>query len=239
MLLGSTYSTYPHPSPTITITITHHKGSSVLPVLPDTGANVTVVVPEYLHSLGLSTTDFQPPPADPRYTADGLSMTPALGSLQAEVSVKQKTTTVWIDVHEGIPSPLLSRHTCREFAIIPDRFPQPIANVTHANVCAPEGARTIPPPPLPFTADMSHTQARAYFLKEYRDVLVSKADLRDAPLRPMTGPPMKIHLRKDANPFVIHSARQIPLAFRDVVKTEPELMVTQGIIAPTGDEPSP
>ncbi|XP_050705846.1 uncharacterized protein LOC126991139 [Eriocheir sinensis] len=233
----STSRAPPMPPPTISVTVTHHKGSGVLSMLPDTGADVTVIGPEHLRSLGLSISDLQPSPTDPKYTADGSPMAPALGSLQVEISVKQKTTTVWMDVHEGTPNPLLSCHACRELALIPERFPQPIAKVTHANVCTSNGAQSTLP--LPFTNVTSTAEARAYFVKEYSDVLVSKADLHGSQLRPMTGPPMRIHLREDATPFAIHTPRQIPLAFRETVKTELESMVARGIITPTGDEPSP
>ncbi|XP_050709713.1 uncharacterized protein LOC126994436 [Eriocheir sinensis] len=233
----STSRAPPMPPPTISVTVTHHKGSGVLSMLPDTGADVTVIGPEHLRSLGLSISDLQPSPTDPKYTADGSPMAPALGSLQVEISVKQKTTTVWMDVHEGTPNPLLSCHACRELALIPERFPQPIAKVTHANVCTSNGAQSTLP--LPFTNVTSPAEARAYFVKEYSDVLVSKADLHGSQLRPMTGPPMRIHLREDATPFAIHTPRQIPLAFRETVKTELESMVARGIITPTGDEPSP
>lgn len=69
-------------------------------------------------------------------------------------------------------------------------------------------------------------------------MLVSKEDLKGAPLRPMAGPPMKIHLKEDAVPFAIHTPRQIPYAFREPVKNELDSMVQQGIIKPCGDEPS-
>lgn len=60
-----------------------------------------------------------------------------------------------------------------------------------------------------------------------------------AQLKPMTGPPMRIHLKDDAKPFAIYTPRLIPLAYQDDVKKELEAMVAQGIITPVGDQPSP
>ena len=260
----STSRTPPASSPPVTITVVHSKGSSSLSMLPDTGADVTIIGPGHLARLGLSTSDLQPPPADPRYTADGSLMTPALGSLQVELHLKDNKTEAWIDVHDDIPVPLLSYQACKELRLIPDRFPQPIAQVTHASVhvatrhgeatAVPTAAvpatapsphsstltsSSTPVPVLPFNATTTPTEARSLFLKEYKDVLMSRADLLDAPLKPMAGPPMRIHLREGAQPFAIHTPRQIPLAFQEEVKKELQSMVAQGIIAPAGDSPSP
>ncbi|XP_076035384.1 uncharacterized protein LOC143021659 [Oratosquilla oratoria] len=54
----------------------------------------------------------------------------------------------------------------------------------------------------------------------------------------MVGPLMRIHLKADAVPFVIHTPRPIPFTFRDQVKEELDSMVQQSIITPVGDEPS-
>ena len=93
--------------------------------------------------------------------------------------------------------------------------------------------KELPPPPT-----TSPAEAKDFFLREFKDVLVSKEDLRAAPLKPMKGPPMKIQLKDSAVPFAVHTPRQIPFAFRNQVKEELDSMVAQGIIKPTGDEPS-
>ena len=65
-------------------------------------------------------------------------------------------------------------------------------------------------------------------------MLVKKEDLRDAPLKPM-----RIHLKEDAQPFAICTPRLIPLAYQDSLKSQLDSMVTQGVIALAGDNPSP
>ncbi|MPC57134.1 hypothetical protein E2C01_051108 [Portunus trituberculatus] len=219
----------------VTVTVVHSKGSSSISMLPDTGANATIIGPGHLTRLEVYPSDLQPTPADSRYTADGSSMSPALGSLQAELHLKGNMARVWIDVHEDIPVPLLSHQACKELWLIPDRFPQPIAEVTHASVrvhtqdkeataAVPDAAPmptselpfslpSTPTPALPFNATVTPAQAKAFFLKEYKDVLMSRADLFNSPLKSMAGPPMRIHLHEDARPFAIHTPRQIPLAF--------------------------
>ncbi|XP_076047356.1 uncharacterized protein LOC143028884 [Oratosquilla oratoria] len=51
-------------------------------------------------------------------------------------------------------------------------------------------------------------------------------------------PPMRIHLKADAVPFVIYMPKPIPFAFRGQVREELDSMVQQGIITPVGEEPS-
>ena len=70
-------------------------------------------------------------------------------------------------------------------------------------------------------------------------MLVKKDDLRDAPLKPISGLSMRIHLKEDAQPYAIYTSRLIPLAYQDPVKSQLDSMVAQGVIAPAHDDPSP
>ena len=49
---------------------------------------------------------------------------------------------------------------------------------------------------------------------------------------------MLINLKKDAQPFIIYTPRLIPLAYQDLVKSQLDSIVAQGVIAPAGDDPS-
>ena len=98
--------------------------------------------------------------------------------------------------------------------IVPENFPQQIRNGNRVRKSAnlrPEGSmqsygqsslEAFPPrvaaPLLPLSDTTSPEAAKEYFLKEFEDVLLRKEDLRDAPLKPMAGPPMRIHLKDDA-----------------------------------------
>ncbi|KAK7045743.1 hypothetical protein SK128_017143 [Halocaridina rubra] len=73
---------------------------------------------------------------------------------------------------------------------------------------------------------------------EFKDMLVSKAELNMAPLKPMVCQPMRIHLKDDMVLFVIHTPRPIPFTFQIQVKEELDFMVQQDIIKTAGDEPS-
>lgn len=244
-------------SPFVVVEISHVKGTGVLTLLPDTGADTTIIGADHLNDIGLTLADLHSSPQRPTYSADGSPMQPVIGSVQVKMTVKGHSIEEWIHVYPDIPVPLLSYRACRDLALIPERFPAPIAQVTHAAVrngdteAVDETNRvleitagddvSVPHaflPHLPFNSNTTPEQAKSYFLEEYADVLVKKEDLQTMPLRPMVGPPMRIHLRDDAQPFAIHTPRQIPLAYQDDVKQELHSMEAQGIIAPAGDAPS-
>ena len=218
----------PHgPSP-ICVRVTCGNNTSNLHMLPDTGADVTVIGERHLSELRIPRETLKKGTSTATYTADGSQMSPPVGYFDATLRLGGRSCRARIQVHQDVPTPLLSYAHCKELAIISPHFPKPILQVQHVNRCA--------EPPLPHLE--SSADAKAYFLREFKDVLVSKEDLLTAPLKTMTGAPMRIHLKENATPFAIHTPRQIPYAFREQVKAELQSMVQQGIIKPAGDEPS-
>ena len=155
-------------------------------------------------------------------------MAPALGTFMATLTLGKQSCHAEIRVHEGFQTMLLSYDHSKELAIISKDFPKPILAVEYVKRCT----------ELPLSNSTPPSEAKAYFLKEFKDVLVDKASLASTPLKPMVCPPMRIHLKEGAVPFAIHTPHQIPLAFKDQVKDELDSMVTQGIIKPAGDAPS-
>ena len=221
------------PSPTETsqpvcISLSHGSTTSHIYMLPDTGADITIMGPQHLDSLHIPRTSLQPPPSSPPRNADNSPMAPALGTFRATLTLGKHSCSATIQVNRGIQIPLLSLAHCKELAIVSSSFPKQISEVIHVNRCT----------GLPLPPTTSPAAAKQYFLKEFKDVLVSKEDLKTAPLKPMAGPPMRIHLKEGAAPFAINTPRQIPFAYRSQVKDELDSMVAQGIIKPAGDEPS-
>ncbi|KAK3884724.1 hypothetical protein Pcinc_011042 [Petrolisthes cinctipes] len=160
----------------------------IINMLPDTGADTSIIGLDHLHSIGLKQDDLNPPPQEPTYAADGAPMQPAISSVQVHLQLKGNRIAEWIDVHPSIPLPLLSYRACRELSIIPERFPLPIAQVTYARVR--QGDQCIPSDTAfdnedmptgisapcqdqqpPFTTRTTPAQAREYFLRTYKDVL--------------------------------------------------------------------
>ena len=215
------------PSP-VKVSVSHGTGTSHLRMLPDTGSDVTIIGKHHLQGLGISKSSLQPSPLTITLTADGSRMAPSLGTFQATLTLRGRSCAATVQVHEDVPTPLLSYGHCLELAIISADFPKQLQSVTYVNRCA----------ELPLPASTSPSQAREYFLKEFSDVLVAKDELKSAPLKPMSGPPMRIPLKDGAVPFAIHTPRQVAFALQDSVKEELSSMQSQGIITPTGDVPS-
>ncbi|XP_037784643.1 uncharacterized protein LOC119580605 [Penaeus monodon] len=224
----STARPKPQPSPKVRVSIRHNDSSGSLAIIPDTGADTTVIGLKHLSSLGLSKEDLAPPAETVYYNADGSQMPPVAGSFCGTITYGDRSTTCWIDVQPSLTTPLLSWKECKDLGIVPDYFPRQMSDVHMAN-------RVHGPDSTPLK---SPEEARKYFLHQYADVLVKKDDLQSRPLKTMIGPPMRIHLRDNATPFAIHTPRMIPLAFQEPMKKELESLVTQGILKPVEDEPS-
>ena len=78
-------------SPSVLVKITHNKGTSALALLPDTGADSTIMGPDHLISIGLTLEDLHTITQTPIYGADGSPMLPAIGSVQVQLEVKGKS----------------------------------------------------------------------------------------------------------------------------------------------------
>ena len=84
------------------------------------------------------------------------------------------------------------------------------------------------------TICIGQSKNKVRIIKLFQDVFSPKEGL----LKPMKGEPMKIHVRENAEPFALTSARQIPFALRDQVREEILIMLSRGIIKRIGDETS-
>ncbi|KAK3880960.1 hypothetical protein Pcinc_014610 [Petrolisthes cinctipes] len=129
-------------TPCVVVKVMHDRGAGILSMLPDTGADTTIMGPDHLHTIGLTYDHLHTPQQKPTYTADGSPMQPAIGSVQVQLEIKGSITHEWIDIHPGTPIPLLSYRACRELALIPKRFPHPITQVTHARIRSGQGEQT-------------------------------------------------------------------------------------------------
>uniref|UniRef100_A0A0P4VQ24 RNA-directed DNA polymerase n=2 Tax=Scylla olivacea TaxID=85551 RepID=A0A0P4VQ24_SCYOL len=247
-------------SPTIKLQVEACGRSGWVECVPDTGADTTVMGDELLRALGLSADDLQPYPELGLNNPDGTSMAcRILGSLYATMTYGDTTIQGRIIVMRGLPKPLLSYGHTKQLRIIPQDYPRQIGVRGDRRQEGEGQVRQVstlgPPPPAapqPRTSSLqppltprlplpsaSSAEAKAFFLREFPDVLTTKDDFRHgSELREMCGPPMRIYLKDDAKPFAVNTPRLIPLAWQDAVKEELEAMVRQGIIVPAGDHPS-
>ncbi|KAK4313087.1 hypothetical protein Pmani_015541 [Petrolisthes manimaculis] len=124
----------PQKTPTLTtVNLTYGGTTTQLDMLPDTGADITVIGRRHLKMLRISSSSLRSPPPTTTFTADGSSMAPALGTCQALLSIGSRSCAATIYVHEDVQTPLLSYGHCQELAIISREFPKPIVQVKHVN----------------------------------------------------------------------------------------------------------
>ena len=147
-------------------------------MLPNTGADVTVIGQQHLSMLQIPRSSLQPLPFVHMLTADGSEMAPALGCFEAILRLGQRSCVAKTQVHEGVQTSLLSYCHCKELAIISQEFPKTILNVKHVNWYD----------ELPLPVLTSPSVAKEYFLRVFRDVLLSKEDLKEDSLEPYDWP---------------------------------------------------
>ncbi|KAK7084603.1 hypothetical protein SK128_010578 [Halocaridina rubra] len=88
---------------------------------------------------------------------------------------------------------------------------------------------------IPVLSD-AHCQELAILSPDFPKPILE--DLNMAPLKPMVGQPIRIHLKDDAITFTIHTPRPTPFAIQNLVNEKLHSIVQQGIIKPVGDNPS-
>ncbi|XP_045120473.1 uncharacterized protein LOC123509916 [Portunus trituberculatus] len=152
----------------VCIHLTHGGSTSHLQMLPDTGADVTVIGQRHLSILQIPRNSLQPLPPVHTLTADGSEMAPALGCFQATLRLGQRSCIAQIQVHDGVQTPLLSYGHCKELAIISrssrSRFSRSSMLTAHAD--PPEGGR--------YTVRHSHTTTDPFaFQQQVKDELDS------------------------------------------------------------------
>eukprot|EP00094_Tigriopus_californicus_P007775 TCALIF_07487-PA protein Name:"Protein of unknown function" AED:0.42 eAED:0.49 QI:0/-1/0/1/-1/1/1/0/211 len=185
--------------------------------LPDTGANETIMATKILDQKGLT------PDASRAVGLHAANGTPMQcdGAINLRFKWYDRETVVIVYASPQVSDTLISWHALLDLDIIPKSFPMSdrICSKYGSQVCSVEqdpGSLTI-------------QKLRLQLIKEYPTVF---NDL--AKLKPMVGPPMKIHIRKNVadedmpNPCTV--ARKIPHAFRDATKLELNKMIDEGII---------
>ena len=136
-----------------------------------------------------------------------------LGSLHATMTYGDESIDGWINVMSSLSKPLSSWSHARALRIVPQEFPTQIPSnqdtVQHirhsSSSLLPSSSSS---PTLAQLSRQSSTDIKSKFLQDVSDVLVTKDDLKNGVrLNNMIGPPMKIHLKENAKPFALHTAR--------------------------------
>ena len=208
------------------------KPSRKVEAKPDSGADVTVMPAKVFKNWQISEKKLSPPTDNMEGAGIG-SQLRCNGTFTCSIQLGKckANTEVWVspDVSEF----LLSRPLCRQLRLIPEDFPKQIASVARGAAALqaeqPGTTSTLEPiPDTPSASDIARIKKR--LLSDFADVF-SESD----ELKPMRGDPMKIHVREDAVPFALTTARQVPFALREQVKEEIDKMLAKGIIERVGD----
>ena len=181
--------------------------------IPDTGSDIDAIGIRQLANIGGFTENLDTDPDDVR-TASGDSLK-SVGRINVTLTAGSASHNSTIHVYEGLDDALLSRQSLSALGFIPPDWPKQVARMT------------VPTSRDPSTAELD--KIRADLLTEYADVF------DDTILKPMSGPPMDIVLEPDAKPHRVYTARPIPYAYREQVKSQLDSMVSEGVIEPVSD----
>ena len=194
------------PAPTIRIHVASLNGSADVEVLPDSGADISAAGEETLHLLGEHPSNLLPSTVVPR-AVNGTTMKPQ-GKIMINLQLGTRKHCEDLHVYPGM---LISWRAAKGLGILPQNYPHP------------EDTNTVKHPNLK-VANASHPPKREELMDEFPAVF-------DGCIRTMEGETFHISL-KDAKPFCVNTPRSIPFAYRDKLKSELELLKTQGIITP-------
>ena len=178
----------------------------------DTGSDIDTIGVNELHALGGSSEDLRPVQM-PVFSADH-SKLEVVGKVPVRISANNTTTHSELYVIQGVQQPLLSKQSLKALGYLPKDWPNGIDSHMSVN-----------------NTSLSPEVLREQLLREYQDVF----DMSN--LKTMFTEPVHIVLKEGAVPFCLNSARPVPFAYRDQVKSQLDDMVAQQIIEPVS-EPS-
>ncbi|XP_043223982.1 uncharacterized protein K02A2.6-like [Amphibalanus amphitrite] len=236
VVVGSLHKT--QQAPKIAVQLRRADGTllGTVDATPDSGAEISVMSAELARQLGVRQEDLSPPPSI-QISAANLQPMRCTGTFEVFISLQDRLIRDTVYVFTESRGMLLAWYTAKSLAILPDHYPQPGSQRPAIDSIVTTGSdgegRTSPTDPK--SAVRQHGKLRQELVKEYRDVFT--ADGKNS-LQPMSGESMVIHVTEEVTPFAVRTARQVPFAWRDEVKTQLDQMVLQGIIAPLGAEPT-
>ena len=194
---------------------------------PDTGAEASLVGVNIIQRLGIDLANLMPPNQDTLSAVNRQTVT-CVGTFPCIIEYCGRFVEETIYVCPEVKDFLLAWYVCQQVNILPDTYPQPINSSKTprklASILKAENTRFIISE-NPTEAEISQIENKS--IKSYSDVFSE-----DTTLREMNSKPMKISLKDDAVPFALPVPRQIPLAFRRMVKTELDQLVQARVIAP-------
>ena len=229
---------------------------------PDTGAMVNIAGPELMHKLGLSYHSLRQTKQKIKSVNGKFLNVKGYVLCKIAVATVEGTICDLLDIVyivEDAPAMFICLSACKKLNIVSQSFPYPVmkntcANTTQATtVAAPvragpqsgvprtpspagpqSGVPRTQPPARPHSLPYPPTPQNVDSLKQWllNAFATSAFNVNAYPLPAMSGPPMKIHLKPDATPHVVHTPIPIPHHWKAQVKADLDRDVAMGIIEP-------
>ena len=197
-------------------------------IFPDSGAGICLASPKHLESLGINTKELDP--TKKKVMAVGGSILTCSGSILARFTIKGKSTIQKLYICPNVDRIYFSREACTEIGILPATFPYPMDQKTEINSI--EDKPLIPDKRRPKTIPFRATEDNIPKLKQHLIDSFPGVFQKSTPFRTMNTKPAHIHLKEDATPVAVHTPTNVPLYWRDEVKTSLDNDVKRGIIEP-------
>ena len=194
---------------------------------PDTGAEATLAGPHILEELGFDAANLRTPDGDKLLAANKKTLH-CIGTLPCLIEYGERRIEETVYVCRKVDEFLLAWYVCKQLGIIPPEYPQPIYSLDPPvkSIChvADVQSSKFKISDLPTETELE--ALKQDLLTEYKDVFHGDE------LRKMNGQPMKISLQEGAVPFALAVPRQVPVAYRDLLKEELNRQVEAGVIQP-------
>ena len=209
------------PAPTIKIRITTTNGSTVISVLPDSGADISAAGPQLLTLLDEHPLNLLPSLVSP-HTASGHKMTP-IGKLPTTLSLQDRQHCEDMHIFQEVSGVMISWKACKALGILPASYPTPFSTVPIF----------IKPHKQTTTTTVSVNAATIGTSSSVTEQLMAAfPTVFDGQIRVMQGEEFHIEIDDTAKPFCVHTPRTIPFAYRDKLQAELNLLESQHIITP-------
>ena len=196
------------PAPKIQLTVTSLNGKASLPVLPDSGADICAAGIDFLQALGESPDNLATSDTIPK-TVSGHLIHP-LGKLpNVKFEVEGRSAIQDVLIFQEVTGALISWSVAQKLDILPRHYPEP-------------------PPRQEAQQQVKSTVSTHEVTTQ--EIMAEFPTVFDGHIRVMPGELFHITLRDNARPFCVTTPRTIPLAYREKLKKELDLLVEQGII---------
>ena len=206
------------PAPTISIHISSASGSYNAQVLPDSGADISAAGQQTLQYLNEHVNNLLPSEITPR-AANGNKMH-SLGKMLVKFSLQGREHSEDMHIYPNVSGIIISWKAAKALGILPEHYPNPIPPATTLTVTTPhQGAN------IRVTATMNGAPSQNEINRAFPTAF-------DGQIRMMEGEEFHISLTTDAKPFCINTPRSIPFAYRDELKSELDLLLSQKVIMP-------